>query len=285
MMRHVLDFFIGSPIPLAVVGAHFLFYSLLAWCVLLARAVSGRFSVLEWMLFALFGGCLILESIQLAVGGFRLFGEETWGFSRYFGVFAPLLWVWAAYAVAEIWSYAHGWRRMAARGGVAAALLWIFVSQNLCSVSAFYNDGARYDAVVAAKRIERTIRCDYAGPRRQKKAKRTLREYYTTLRPVVFGDFAAAAWQVRGQSEGALQGEGKCPYPDDYLFVRVGSGYGGIETVDTRLYDYVRSVRGGLGSEWRLFRRKTTPHRQAAIMPIERPCHRLRLAEPPTCQE
>ena len=263
MVRHILDFFTGSPVPLALAGSHYLCYSLPAWCVLIVRAVSGRFSRREWGLFFVFVGCVGLEVLQLAVDGFKFFGEDTWGVPRYFGVFAPLLWLWAAYALSEMWSCAAGWRRIALRCGILLALLWIVATQDVDGLHAIYRKGARHDAVVAAERVAGIIRRDYAGPKRQKEAKPQMHEYFTTRRPVVFGDFAAAAWMVRGQSEGAIQGKGRCPYPDDYLFVRVGSGYGSIETIDARQYDYVRSVPGGLGTEWRLFRRKTTPHKGA----------------------
>lgn len=261
MLRQVFDFFMGTPIPLAIVGSHFLCYSLLAWCVLLVRALSGHFSAREWMLLALFSGCIVLEVVQLAVAGFRFCGSKTWGVPRWFGVFAPLLWAWAAYALSEMWGRFAGWRRVVMRCGIVSALTWVALSQNVNGIHSFYREGARWDAVVAARRIARTISSDYAGPSRQKRARRRLHEYFTSRRPVVFGDFSAAAWMVRGQSEGAVQGDGRCPYPDDYLFVRVGSGYGKIKTVNAEEYDYIRSVRGGLGTEWRLFRRKTTPHR------------------------
>ena len=73
-------------------------------------------------------------------------------------------------------------------------------------------------ALVAARRITPVILADYKGPRRQSETRRTLAEYFTSRRPVVFGDFSAAAWMVRGQSEGALQGRGLCPYDEDYIF-------------------------------------------------------------------
>lgn len=263
MVQHVLDFFMGSPIALAVAGSHFLCYSLPAWCVLLVRAVSGRFSRREWALFALFAGFLVLEFVQLAVDGFKFLGDETLGVPRYFGVFAPLLWIWAAYALSEMWGWCKTlWRRIALRCGIVAALVWVVATQDINGLYALYRKGARWDAAVAAERVSWVIRRDYAGPRRQGTVRREMHEYFTTRRPVVFGDFSAAAWKIRGQSEGAIQGEGRCPYPDDYLFVRVGSGYGKIETIDARQYDYVTSIRGGLDTEWRLFRRKTTPHKR-----------------------
>lgn len=261
MLQSIIDFFMGSPIPLAIAGSHFLCYSLPAWCVLLFRAASGRFSIREWMLFAMFGGLVILEFAQLEADGFRFFGGNTWGIPRYFGVFAPLLWLWGANALSELWCIGAGVRRILVRCGIVVMLMWVVVSQNAEGLHCMYRKGARWDAVVAAERIAGTIIRDYAGPRRQDVVRREMHEYFTSRRPVIFGDFAAAAWMVRGQSEGAIQGEGLCPYIDDYLFVRVGSGYGKTETVDATQYDYVKSVRGGLGAEWRLFRRKTTPHR------------------------
>lgn len=261
MVAEGVRFFMDRPIAVALGGAHFLIYALPAWAVLLVRLAMGRMGRRELGLFAIFTGALLLEGLQLAVDGFSFFDGEAWGFPRYFGVFAPLLWLWAAWSLAALWNVSSGWRRGLVRSAVVVALGWVFISQGVMSLEAFYRKGARHDALVAAERIAPTIRDDYRGPKRQAESKRILAEYFTTRRPVVFGDFAAAAWMVRGQSEGAIQGRGLCPYPDDYLFIRVGSGYGGMNTVDSRLYDYVRSVRGGLGAEWRLFRRKTTPHK------------------------
>ena len=113
------------------------------------------------------------------------------------------------------------------------------------------------DVLVAAKRAAKVIKADYRGPARQEKRIYSAHEYYTTRRPVVFSNFAAVAWLLRGQSEGAEAASGWCPYPDDYLFIRVGSGYGRIGKVDPEQYDFVGRI-GGVGTEWRLFRRKTT---------------------------
>lgn len=244
---------------MALAGAHFILYALPAWVVAVVRLATRRTGKGELLLFALFVGALSLEILQLSVDGFQFSGDDTWGLPRYFGVFAPLLWIWAALVLSRVWCMFQGWRRIALRGAVVVALAWVLVSQNVMALRRFYGSGARHDAVVAARRIAPVIRADYKGPKRQTVRKTTLAEYFSSKRPVVFGDFAAAAWMVRGQSEGALQGRGLCPYESDYLFVRVGSGYGGQNVIDSSKYSYVRSVRGGLGAEWRLFRRRQPP--------------------------
>lgn len=244
---------------MALAGAHFIVYALPAWAIVLVRLATGRAGRGEHILFAFFAGALLLEMLQLGVDGFQFSGSKTWGLPRYFGVFAPLLWIWLAFALSRAWNaFAGNKWRIAVRGAIVACLVWVLACQNIMALRRFYCSGARHDAVVAARRIAPVIRADYKGPARQPVRKTTLAEYCSTRRPVVFGDFSAAAWMVRGQSEGALQGKGLCPYPDDYLFIRVGSGYGGQNIVDSRKYDYVCSVRGGLGTEWRLFRRKQT---------------------------
>lgn len=241
---------------MALAGAHFILYAIPAWVVVFVRLVMRRMGKGELLLFLLFAGALSLEILQLSVDGFQFSGNETWGLPRYFGVFAPLLWIWVAIALSKAWCMLSGWRRIALRGTIVVGLAWVLASQNVMTLRKLYGSGARYDAVVAAWRIAPVIRADYKGPKRQSVRKTTLAEYFTSKRPVVFGDFAAAAWMVRGQSEGALQGRGLCPYESDYLFVRVGSGYGGQNVIDSSKYRYVHSVRGGLGTEWRLFRRR-----------------------------
>ena len=253
LMRHIAH----SPFWMAFVGAHFIVYSVPAWAIVFVRFAKGRMGRGERVLFAMLAGALLLEAVQLFADGFSFSGDNTWGIPRYFGVFAPLLWIWAAFALSRAWCAGNGGpARIAVRCAIVVGIAWVLVFQNVSALRGFYCSGARHDAVVAARRIAPVIQADYKGPARQAVRKTTLAEYCSTRRPVVFGDFSAAAWMVRGQSEGALQGKGLCPYEDDYLFIRVGSGYGGQNVIDSWKYDYVCSVRGGLGTEWRLFRRK-----------------------------
>ncbi len=251
-----------SPAWVAVVSAHYIVYSLPAWAVVAWRCARLRFSRREIAVLAIFLGALAMEAAQLAAEGFE-FGKRgaTWGLPRYFGVFAPLLWLWTAHLLAVLWGRFKGVRGVAVRIAVLAALGWILAMQNILPLEKYYNGGARKDAVGAARRAARVIRWDYAGPARQERTIPAHSEYITTRRPVVFGDFAAAAWFVRGQSEGALQGYGMCPYECDYLFFRVGTGYGGVAAPDTSNFDFVCKIPGGLGAEWRLFRRKGVPHK------------------------
>lgn len=253
-----MSFFLESPPAMVIVGAHFAWYSLVAWAVVLFRAVSGRFTRREWVLLSAFTLALLVEWAQLAVDGFKFSGTNTYGLPRYFGVYAPLLWVWAAKCLAELWTLCR--RRAAAialRVSIVAVLGFVAFDA-YGELADFYLHSATHDVKVAAERIADVIKADYAGPARQEKGNRELHDYFGTRRPVVFSHMAAAAWLVRGQAEGANMNN--CPYPDDYLFVRVGSGYGKADRINPEVYDYVASVKGD-DTVWRLFRRKTTPHR------------------------
>jgi len=252
---------IDSKLFFTLVSVNFLAYSIPAWIVIIVRMLARKVSRIELAVLGIFVTLYLLEVIQLVVdGGWRR--NELWGFPRYFGVFAPFLWLWTAKCVSDLWNLPKlPVARILCRIALIAALAWVFIVQNIESFRMFYSEGARADVRLAASRISEVIRRDYAGPSRQAGEKYVGAEYFTTRRPVVFGHYGAAAWMVRGQAEGAIEGRvpSICPYPDDYLFIRVGSGYGAIETVDSKVYDYVKSVQG-LGYEWRLFRRKTTPH-------------------------
>lgn len=257
-MRFVFEYALGSPVAMMLLGAHYVVYSVFAWAIVLLRALTGRFSKGEWVLLAVFALAIALEWAELAIDCGRFDYGHTYGLPRYFGTYAPLLWIWAAKALADLWSVFR--RRPAAawtvRTAIIALLGWMLVDQSILPLSDAKTDSARYDVECAARAIAPIIRSDYAGPARQIRSNRVTSDYYSTRRPVVFSDMSAAAWMVRGQSEGAAQRG--CPYPDDYLFVRVGTGYRNRERVDPAVYDYVASVRGD-GTVWRLFRRKTTP--------------------------
>lgn len=261
-MDAVIQYFMGDPIPKALVGSQYIYYILPAFAIVAARIARRSFTRAEWWLLATYAFCMGVEFVQLAAHGFDFSGERmgSWGVSRYFGVFAPLMWIWVAWAAAKLWSAPRGRWLWASRAAVVAALGLVLVQQNVGQLHTVYTTGTRPDVQKACSAIAKAIKRDYAGPARQAERKRTLHEYYSTRRPVVFSDYGAAAWLVGGQSEGALHGTGFCPYPDDYLFIRVGSGYGWMETVDSNVYDYVGYVRG-VDTVWRLFRRKTTPHR------------------------
>lgn len=268
-MDWFFDTFMGTQLGIALAGAHYLWFSLPAWLILLVRLVSGKFTKREGLVLGSFCVFTLLEVIQLSADS-SFFKHELWGMTRYFGVFAPFLWLWFAKALSELWAGDYPkfvpapkvvcW--VVGRLAVCAVFAWIFVTQGYEPISNELMHGAGRDSMVAARKIAKVIRRDYAGPARQAERKTSLKEYFTSRRPVVFGNFSAAAWALRGQSEGAVEGRRKspCPYKDDYLFIRAGSGYGDLETVDAKTYDIIAKV-SGLGTEWRLFRRKTTPHR------------------------
>ena len=263
-MESLLNTFMGNPLGLALAGAHYLHFALPAWVVLVARMLRRRLSRLEWIVFAIFSTLIVLEAIELSVDGSFLH-HELWGVARYFGVFAPLLWLWAAKAAADIWFAPVGSRavRVALRVAVAAGLLYVAVFGNVLSIADVLANGSGREAMAAARNVAPKIRADYAGPARQGVVRRVGNEYFTARRPVVFGPFAAAAWAVRGQSEGAIENmtPSRCPYRPDYLFVCLGRRGQTDFTVDIdeKLYDYVTGVPGKK-TVWGLFRRKTTPH-------------------------
>lgn len=259
-MQALLEFTLNHPYATMFLGAHYIVYATLAWLVVLMRALGGRFTRREWILLAVFGVALLLEWAELMVDHFKFSGNVTYGLGRYFGTFAPLLWLWAAKALADLWM-ACASRPAVCRliqVGLVALLAWMGVEHAVLPLCQVKTDSARYDVECAARAIAPVIKKDYAGPARQTRPNRATSDYFSTRRPVVFSDMSAAAWMVRGQSEGAAQ-KG-CPYPDDYLFVRVGTGYRNIERIDPKRYDFVASVKGS-GTLWRLFRRKTTPSR------------------------
>lgn len=264
-METLLDLAMGKPLGLAIAGAYYLYFAVPAWIVLFARMCLRRLSRLEWLVFALFSAFIVLEAFQLSVDG-AFFHRDLWGLARYFGVFAPLLWLWAAKAAAEVWFAPVKRRavRIALRAAIAAAVLYVAVFGNVVEIANVVENGFGNEAMTAARNVAPKIRADYAGPARQEKVRRSGGEYFTTRRPVVFGNFAAAAWAVRGQSEGADENKvpSLCPYPPDYLFICLGRKGQTDFTVDIdeKKYDYVTGVPGKQ-TVWGLFRRKATPHR------------------------
>ncbi len=275
-MEALVGYFQSAPLPLSLAGAYWLPYAALAWAAILVRVFTGCFRKIEWALLAVFAASVLIEAIQLAVDGFKFSGESTWGLPRYFGVFAPLFWVWSAYALSWLWSAsANPLVRNACRIAIVAAIGWLAVFPGIIETAGLYAGGARADVETATAKIAKIIKADYAGPSRQSEAKRTMKEYFTTRRPVVFGDFSAAAWAVRGQSEGAAQGFGLCPYEPDYVCFRLYDG--GYRSPEERFvrnprragdYEYLGSVHGGEiegeRTSWRIYRRRATPGRSRA---------------------
>lgn len=264
-MDALVEFFLGSPLGLALFGAHYLYFSLPAWAVLLVRLVRRRMTRPEIAVFAVFTLFVLLEALQLAVDG-AFFKHELWGLPRYFGVFAPFLWIWLAKGLADLWTLPlpHA-GSLALRAGVVLALAYVLVGENVLLVGDELLHGNGREALVAARNIAPTIRTDYKGPKTQTKAVRVSNEYFQPARPVVFGNFAAAAWAVRGQSEGAnqtitsrgLSGRSRCPYEPDYVFLCLGrEGMTDVEVdLDENKYAFVKGVRG-MKTVWGLFRRK-----------------------------
>lgn len=269
-----------NPLALAFLGAHFVVYATLAWLVLGVRLCAGRMKAREYVLLVVWLGLIGLELVQLAGDGRGLIKGETWGLPRYFGVFAPLLWIWLARLCALLWrkdemGKVAGLLRkcrlpegfvsrlhLMTRALVVAALAWVFWGVARPDLKASAESPVRRDVVSAAYQARQFIQSDYTGPRKHETFKPSVKEYYNDRRPVVFSDFGYAAWLLRTQSEGADTGTGLCPYTNDYLYVRMQTGYGKMKSVSLLEYDYVTNFTSRVGCKWGLFRRKGVPHRE-----------------------
>lgn len=275
-MGQLIPFLQGLPLAVLFLGAHFLLYSPVAWPVLVGRAACGRFGRRETALFAFFAGFLFLEWLQLFVDGFNFLGKDVYGLPRYFGTFAPLLWLWLAKAFAFLWMWP--WNRIV-RGVVRVAVVlvlgWVLVAQNIQVLADAYRFSAMADSKIAAVAAAEVIQADYMGPARQEVMMRTGNEYFTARRPVVFSDFSGLlAWKVGGQSEGP--NFKNCPYRPDYVFRRATvdseKGTASVDLGKHKDFEFLQTVRGlkglgpefdpdGQGSVWFLFRRKGVPCR------------------------
>lgn len=257
--------FLQQPFVMAFFSAHQIHFAVFAYAVIMFRLVTRRFTKVEWCLFGLFALLVVLELVQLstAMGAeFSLFNmpisEKLFGLPRYFNPLAPLLWVWAAYALAQFWKVSHPkWRRVS-RAAILLVLGYFLFGMVVPFFYRHQESGGSIDAIVAARRIAPAIRRDYAGPRVYKNFKYSDQEYFTSRRPVVFCDYNAASWFAKGQSMGANLGF--YPYKEDYLFLNMTPGANrGMKNVNPDDYDFVAQVRG-LKNRWMLFRRKGVPH-------------------------
>lgn len=254
-----------SPWFMAFFWAHFPHFALPAFGYFAYRVVRQRVTRREIALMTIFLAMLVSEVVMLSLGNhrsIRAFGEiDRYGLDRYLGTFAPLLWIFLAGLLSKAWfaAFRSSVARWAVRSLIAIFLGVVFFVINIGNRTKSYGHSAGVDAVVAARHVAPIIRNDYAGPHAHPDFKYQLKEYFTARRPVVFSYFGAPAWVVGGQSEGANHGH--YPYPDDYLFIRLGQGYRGMtERIDPKIYEYMATVRGN-GTIWRLFRRRGTPHK------------------------
>lgn len=256
-MASVFQFFNSTPTLIAFFGAYNVIFALIGY-ISIVRQLSIRKIGFPWLvLICGLGACMLSEWFQLEMQfkGKSFSEYPLWGLSRYFGAIAPLMWILAAKMFADLVQS----RRFRYFGVLLMIVVfgWNAYQSYVVELPACCRTSVRADVLFAAAKAAKVIKADYRGPKRQKVRKVSDCEYYSTRRPVVFSAFSALAWFVRGQSEGAEVGCGMCPYQDDYLFIRVGSGYGKIDEVDSKVYDFVCSIQG-LGTEWRLFRRKST---------------------------
>jgi hypothetical protein len=267
-MDGLLSYLMTHNGAIAVLSAYFVPYALPAWGVVFYRLVARKLTRAEGLVLGLFALGAVVELFQLMFEGGRYHPLGSLDFRslhRYLGALAPLLWIWLAWLAASAWKMRNRGLRILLRCGVVVLFCWegySAVYQNLRDNAVALS--AR-DALEAARQVAPVIRGDYAGPERQEKFKFCMNEYLTDRRPAVFDNLGVAAWAVNGQSEGPNRGN--YPYPEDYLFVRAGQPYlCGLSQKEFRdpatdkRYEYVTSVRG-TSSEWRLYRRKGTPHR------------------------
>jgi len=264
MVSEILTFSRSTPLAVALFGAHFIVYAVVAWATLVPRFFAAKMKSRELALLEAWLLLLLLELLQVAYHGGSVTSGSTLGLPRYFGVFAPILWLWLAWALARLWDFklrANNFVRWAPKAAVVAIVAILFSTCFVRELQVVYSRLTPKDVVSAATGISRIIARDYAGPRRQTESRRTIEEYFTDRRPVVFSDYGYAARLLHGQSEGPLPNTGACPYPDDYLFFRQRTGYGDVKQVDPNVYDHVTDVKTSLGQIWRLYRRKSVPHR------------------------
>ena len=246
----------GEPWLLAFVGAHFILYSIPAWGIVLGRLATLRLRGREALVLAVFVGSLALEIFQLcAERGESFTRRELWGLGRYFGAMAPLLWLWLAAGLGWLWGRFRGAAAWLVRLAVVAGLGYLFVAQTATMLYDFHVDkeDSGVDAWAAAKAVAPIIRQDYKGPARGT-FRKTPGEYHSSRRPVVFSQWEAAAWEVRGASEGPNR---RFPGKEDYVFARVGEGYYGKTDFSSKEYEPVARVEG-TSYYWVLLRRRNT---------------------------
>lgn len=251
----------NHPWSLILLGSQFTPFAVAAYVAIACLALRSKLGFLRLGLLAVFGVFMMLEYMQLSSTG-RSFaaGADVSGYPRYFGALAPLLWIFAACGAAYFWTHSNPNVNVLGRVALVAALGWVVFKANLGQIIDYKTKIQSHDTEVAVAQLAPKILEDYLGPREQHEFKRSPNEYYTGLRPVVSCPFGAAGWAVRGDHcrvTGA-----KCPYREDYLCFPLGSRYAGITNIDVRIYKYITSVPGGLGTQWMLFRRRLTPGRK-----------------------
>lgn len=255
MIAGMLD----SSLGVALIDAHFVPYALLAFGVIGIRLVGRKMRGSEYLFLLVIGLLFVVEGEQLFVSRRTISNVFVAAAARYFGVLSPFLWIFAAKGVSYAWGHRKAFVRWPGRVLIVVGLAFVFLVLNVAQLVVYRTQSTAYDTAVAVEQIAPIIKADYMGPARQPSVKRSLLEYFTGKRPLISSPFAAAGWAVRGDACGAT--EVACPYQEDYLFLPMGGNYNGIEEVDSKIFIYVAHVRGGLGTTWALFRRRTTPGR------------------------
>lgn len=252
---------LDNPWFSAFTMAHYMYYAFFAWAVILVRLATRRFTRAEFLLLAIFLAGIALQIFQLSFEGgkYTSFSQmDNSSDQRYFGSMAVCLWAWAAVGLADLCRM-RGIAGLCFKIASVIAIGAVLICETYSYLSHMYTRGFGRDAMVAAERIAPKIKADYAGPSCYSDIKYSLKEYYTSRRPVVFSNFGAAAWAVEGQAEGPNWGI--YPNPPDYLFMnmtRGGYAQGGKRFKPSD-FEFVAETRGTV-CRWRLFRRKGVPH-------------------------
>lgn len=100
-----MSFWFSNPWQIALVSAYWIWLSIPAWCVFAVRVLTRRVTAKELLLMGAFAICVAAEMFQLSAeaGAGPFAAREHWSLSRYFGVFGPLLWIWAAIGLRILW--------------------------------------------------------------------------------------------------------------------------------------------------------------------------------------
>ena len=245
----------------AFIFAYFFEYALLAWVAVACRGVSLRLTKKEVLLLGIFLALIASELIQLLAeysGSSTWSKISIWGYPRYFSSFAPLLWIWLAYAISRCFDVSNKKLKYLLVGICIAAVGFVALNENIRYFFYETQFGKGVDAMVAAKRFAKVIRYNYAGPKTTPGFKYSEKEYHSAHRPVVFGNFGAGAWAVRGQSAAPNH---TYPGEPDYLLLNFDDGgYSSPRNFDPNDFDLIGRTQGST-SRWALYRRKGVQHR------------------------
>lgn len=229
-----------------------------AYVAIIYRIVTRRFTKAEWVLLAILVLHHALEVFQLWVGDNFTIKQLP---NRYFQSIAPLAWGWTAYGLIWLWKWRKDVWGVLAKLVVIGLVAEVIGYECIRKVSHEYRKGTGRDGIVAAKKMAPYILEDYKGPARHENFPYMTREYYTSRRPVIKGDFGRAlvAWTVRGQNALPM---GPYPLKEDYFVRRLDRYHEEYPELPESQYEVMTEVQG-LRYKWRLYRRKDAPGRES----------------------